>query len=326
MFAVLAKCAVASAFGKTKLGMAIDAENFKTIDVLCRNNEYNYHKGLEYAIETKPPGFVIGLIKRVNRDFGSTVAILYRKGNEKTVDEVLKGVNFSQSDLVTAAGKLELMCSPHSLPGLLNGIESPEGQESAIAEGIRWLFVENRVDCIIPLLAVLSDGTVQNKQLRDVAIREVFKKSVEYRKEIWVQGLFDHRAVDAEVYAYGLSVLWPLKTSSPVFTWLLERADKGDLQAVQGMKGYSDKHQAFRDAIEKAIPMAKAGGSRHEGPIKAAGITMEIVQGIIGSDEGHSRIHDTIVAYITDGVVVDAEEYDFCGTSFQSPEGDYCVV
>lgn len=322
---VFVKYAGASAFSNPKLGQAIDSEDFEAIKRLCEGHQPLYYEGIDYAIETKPSGFIINFINQTNQSKAYTLAALYRKGSKAVIEEVLKEIDFSQKDLVAAASEHELMCIPGQFTSLFSKITTSKDQEYVIEEGIRWLFINERTDCIVPLLTALDDKSFQSKHLKNIAIQKIFKKGAEYRKEVWTRSFFDHPAITSTVYAIGLITTGRAGIQNTVFHSLLTKADKDDLRAVQRSDNYSSLRSEFRTAIETAIFKANFGGTRLSAPVKRAEIARETIGEIIGTPTPTSaRIYDIIGAYVTEYGDMD-EEWEFC----EPPclvDGDYVLI
>ena len=70
-------------------------------------------------------------------------------------------------------------------------------------------------------------------------------------------------AITSGWYALGLINSWSSGTPNPVFQFLLEQADKSDLEEVKQMWEYK-LNQEFRKAIDDTFPKAEPAGERLE--------------------------------------------------------------
>ena len=95
---------------------------------------------------------------------------LHRKKSPKMIEEVFKVFEFSQDDLVYAAARPDLMCSPGDLFSLLGKIEKQENQERAI-KGCLYSVQYKRTEYIDPLLKAFEDKQPL-KHLKDAVIKE----------------------------------------------------------------------------------------------------------------------------------------------------------
>ena len=90
-----------------------------------------------------------------------------------------------------------------------------------------------------------------------------------------VEEYYEHPAITAEWYAYGLIASWRSGEPNQVFLFLLGQADTGDLRLV--VENYTYKsHSTFRRAINEAFETAPPAGTRHRRPIERAHIAQEI--------------------------------------------------
>ena len=93
----------------------------------------------------------------------------------------------------------------------------------------------------------------------------------------------EHPAITSEWYAYGLKASWHYGEPYPVFQFLLEQADKGDLNEAQN--GYVYKTwPMFRNAIHEALEAAPPAGTRH---LRPRGRAPSVLAPIAGASDGH---------------------------------------
>lgn len=209
----------------------------------------------------------------------------------------------SQDDLIEAASSLESMCSPNDLLKLIDKVEKQEDQEKAIKKGVVNLFIDERTDCIEPLLTAL-EGNESFKHLKDIAIKAAIKGGSYYGNKSIVDRFHDHPAVTSEDYAQGLIYSGEESTQDPVFNFLLGEADQGDLNAVKMHNQHEHKSGEFKKKIEDALLIAKPGGTRLTLPFQRAELVMKTFRknprmGI------HTEISQLIGYYLADESILE---------------------
>jgi len=210
----------------------------------------------------------------------------------------------SQVDLIHEISKPELLCSPGTFLDRLVEVETPEGQESAVKNGIERLFDNKRTDCIHPLLTALESRELLSKRLKDIAIQEAFDCGAREHSEYWVKALYDNPAITSKVYASGLAGSGRLYVQDPVFKWLLATASRKDLQAVRDSGDHLGGFEGFRVAFNEALSVAKSDKARVGviGP-RAKAVKKIVSEVVSTSEQGFVEI---ICAYVTE----DIGEYD----------------
>ena len=214
---------------------AIDKSDFETFSMLCEYNWELYKGGFDYVIETKPLDFLIEFIKKTKDTNTYTLAALYDKGSMAIIEKVFEEIEFSQKELLLAASQPEIACSIENFFDLLNRMKTSKDQESAVSIGINTLFQVERTDHIDPLLAALKRKDFLSGHLRNIAIQRAFFESAWSYNDFWPKRFYNHPAITSDVYAKGLVASSEYVEDSPIFLWLLAKADRNDLQAAKGM-------------------------------------------------------------------------------------------
>ena len=132
---------------------------------------------------------------------------------------------------------------------MLGKITTAASQEYVVKRGLKKLFENNSTACVNNLLIALEGKEFLNKNLKDIAIRKVFKKGAEDRSTTWAKDFYDHPAIIPRVYAYGIVVSAKDRKQNSLFQWLLTEADRMDLLTVQKRSDYAWKSPKFRAAI-----------------------------------------------------------------------------
>ena len=246
-----------------RLREAIDRGELETAVVLYKGDKLLHHKGMGYVIEKQFPDFIISCAKHAYKMNDHILNTLCKKCSKETVENVLEKVDFPQKDLIGVASEGNVVCHLPKFLMLLNKITTPEGQESVVTNGMKTLIREKSIEYIIPMLDALKDKTFRSGRLEVIAIQNAFKEGVRSNHEDVLKRTFDHPAITPEVYADALiesEKSW--ESSKLTREWLLKRADRYDLEAVNDNDGYADLILPFRTAIENAVEIAKPGGTR----------------------------------------------------------------
>ena len=261
--AIFVEYATASNDSRAQLRYAIDKGVLATAVELCKQDKSLGNLGIEYVVEKGHPTFIAKFINQTGQVNDSTLSKLYKKCSKETIETVLEKVNFSQQDLIGVASEGNLVWHPPKFLMLLSKITTPEGQESVITNRINTLILHSRFEYLIPLLDTLKDKTFRSERLEAIATQMAFKEGVERAREDVLKRTFDHPAITPGLYADALIVTekrWgPCKLTRE---WLLERADRVDLQEVQERINFRILDFKFRAAIDEALKTAQPGGTR----------------------------------------------------------------
>jgi len=204
----------------------------------------------------------------------------------------------SQDDLVKAASRPELMCSPDDLFKILRKIEKQEDQELAIFRGVWNLFNLKRTECFDPLLKAF-ESSKSFKHLQAVAVKWAFRRGSFHGNKSIVERFHAHPAVTKEDRADGLIWSGRRTVQNPAFNFLLEEANYSDLNAVQKRDWYEDSSDGFKNAIEGALLTAKPNGSRSAISFQRAELVMETFEEIPNM-RIPTKISHLITSYIVD--------------------------
>ena len=285
LVAIFIKCLTASTVDMTQLRESIDAGDFETVKKLCKKN----WGLLGQVVETNGSEFIVKFIKQSKVD-SYTLSTLFRYGSKGVIEKVLEDITFSEDDLLYASSYHELMCWPEKFIGLLNKIPTSGGQEFAVSEGIRSLFLEERTDCIEPMLVTLEDNVFLSENLLDTAIKGIFTSGASSGNETWIQRLYDHLVITPAVYTDGVLASWRHVNHGSGFKWLLMKADKGDFRAIEERNDRARDSTSYCYAVTRASYVAKPNGTRRRiGAVKRAILevtatpTTELIDEIIDS-------------------------------------------
>jgi len=259
-----------------------------------------WEEKLDYIVGKKDQDFIFEFARKVKSAKADLLAALHRnKKPREMIEKALQVLELSQYDLVGAASKLELMCFPKDLFYLLDRIEERKDQERAISDGVGYLFINNRTECLEPLLIAL-EGSGSLKHLRDVAVKKVFEKGSERGNMMIVKRFYDDPAITSKDYALGVINAGYESMQNPIFNFLLGEADKDDLNAVKEHKYYAARPKEFKDAIDKALLSAKPGGDRLiRRDIQRAELVMETF------DENRDMRMPTVISQLIAFYVID---------------------
>lgn len=257
--ALFVKYVTATAFSEIKLADVM-SDDLETAVKLYEQYLHLQDEITIHVIKTKQPSFAVDFVRQTKRVNGFTLAALYENGSEATIERVHDEIEFSQNDLINAASEPGLVCQPQKYIALLDKITTSKGQESAVELGIQELFIEERTNCINPLLSVLRGKEFLSERLEDIAIQTAFKSGAKTRNVLMVKTFYAHPAITPGVYADVLLVPGMLNSLDPFSVRLLRAADRDDLQAVRDK--YGGKSSDFRRVIKKAFATAEPGGNR----------------------------------------------------------------
>ena len=297
LFAIAMECATASTYPSPQFRTAIDTDDLKAAVDLCKQNRYLCSKEIDYVIETKLPEFVVQFIRQAGEVNRFTLARVYAKGSPETVKKVLDELPFADYDLSEVASLSELMCSPDDALSLISRIKVPALQEHAVSGGISRLFPAH-TDCVDPMLTVLGDSKFLNKRVKDTAVQVVFERGAYFEQDYWIERFWDHSAITPEIYAKGLYKSWSFyEQHNPVFSKLLERADRGDLLVALSDKHKNESFIAFSQ-VEEALPAAHPEGTRQSTRQKAE-TSRRIIAEATGTSQELEGFGDIFSAYAT---------------------------
>ena len=181
---------------------------------------------------------------------------------------------------------------------LLDKIVKPEDQEKVVEKGIeRLVYMPTETS---PLLNALKGKIFRSERLEHFAIQKAFMRGAKSGSVyLFPTDICNHAAITPELYADALilTVGW-VKHSSSTRRFLLENADRYDLQAVKEKTGYADLEPESRDAIEEALKTAAPEGTRRpKHLVQSAKIAKETFDEITGKE--FSGITDITGSFLT---------------------------
>jgi hypothetical protein len=198
------------------------------------------------------------------------------------VDKVFDALNLTNNVLGWVARNANLACMPQRFTYLLKKIDDKKEQEGAVRGGVHTLVVCNKSECLDPLLSTLRKGKFLNQDLENVAIRTAFGSASRCNDDRVIPAMrfFDHPAVSAMNYSEALydSDRWG-DWRGKFFYWLLERADRQDLEAVRSDCRFPKMGFTFRRHVNNALRIV-GPESRHEiGRQKRIALMKEVLEG-----------------------------------------------
>ena len=180
------------------------------------------------------------------------------------IDGVLGGIKYGDKDLIYLTNhRPELAGSPEKFFRVLDKIEDPGNQETAVNWGVGKLFKVGKHDLVVPLVNALGKRTFKSDLLKEEAIHVAFWKGVKGGNQDIVEEYYEHPAVTSDEYAVGLNASWKHGEPNQVFPLLLKQADQGDLDMVK-KKFACNLYPTFHQAIGEATKPVPPAGSRHQ--------------------------------------------------------------
>ena len=241
---------------------AVEGEHFGWLEANWLS--WIYRKDLLDYVITKGVVVTVRLIQNVENAKRCALAALFDKGEERMIDGVLGRIDYDDGDLRgLTIYRPELAGSPEKFSRVLDKIEEPGMQESAVRWDVIHLFKAGRHDLVVPLVNALGERTFKSGRLEDEAIQMAFREGAETGYQDIVGLYCEHPAITSVVYASGLFWSWNYGKPNQVFPFLLEQANQGDLQKAKEKCEYKN-NPGFRHAIDKVLVTAQPAGSRHQ--------------------------------------------------------------
>jgi len=245
----------------SKFRGAVDKGSMATAVKLCRST-YPNDDMFNYVVVMKDQQFIFEFARKVGILKWKLLVTLYsHKKPLEMIEEAFRVFQFSQDDLMSAASKPELMCSPDDLFSLLDKIENPKDREAVIRFGVGNLIDNRRLKCLDPLLKIF-ESKESLKPLKDVAVRGAFRRGSLSGDLSVVKRFYNNPAITLR--EYGEALIWSGigPTQNSVFGFLLKKADKKYLRAVKKSSWYRNGPERFKAAINKALLTTEPRGSR----------------------------------------------------------------
>ena len=261
---------------------AVDGENFAWF----KENWWSWkdRNDLFDDVIAKGADVTVRLIQNVEEAEEHVLAALFDQG-EGMIDEVLGRIKYNDDDLCCLTDyRPELAGSPEKFFRVLDKIEDPKKQETAVRMGVFYLFKVGRHDLVVPLVDALGKRTFRSARLKDLVIRHAFYEGADRGNQYFVELYYEHSAITAEDYADGLYASWKGGNPNQVFQFLLEQADQGDLMHAEGR--YAVDYPEFGQVIDKAFETAPPAGSRITS-IEKVQLTLDVLTSIIGIPPEH---------------------------------------
>ena len=275
LFAIFMKCISASYIGWGGLCDAIDEGKLEIALKLCKENNSLCEGGVSHVIKRGDSDIIADFINQTNQVNARTLEELWKESSVVVIENVLGRVSFSQKNLIDEASSIVLLHNPEKFIALLNKIEASKDQESVIVKGIEELFTYGYSSYVNNLFDFLKGKTFRNNNLEDIAVQKAFKQATLFRSFTVLGCIFDHSAITPKIYANELIAEESRFAMGFIVYWLLERADRYDLQAVKENKDYASLGSNFHATIEEALRTAKPGGTRNH-DIERAKIAKEM--------------------------------------------------
>ena len=149
---------------------------------------------------------------------------------------------------------------PEKFVHLLSKTTEKSREKDMVEKGVCNLVHGKRFDCLDPLLAALKSGTFLNDDMENIVIREAFRAASWYHSNDCshlAMRFFDHPAISAEVYAHALLDTHRFGESGKMrFYWLLERADRQDLENLKKLPVFPSRDREFQELVISALQNA----------------------------------------------------------------------
>ena len=282
---------IASNFSEIEFGDALGRGDFETVIRLCERDKSVCEKGTTYVLEKKAPSFIADFIAKTNQANAGTLKELWDKRSNETIGKVLDKVDFPQQVLVDFASSHQAVCRAEAFLTLLNKISKPEDQESVVEKGIEQ--VANDLTKTSRLLNALKGKTFRSEHLEDLAIQKALGEGVKSeRLDLLPKYIFNHAAITPKLYADALIVLAGWWEYDTMRQFLLQNADRYDLQAVKEKEAYANPKPGFHDDIEKALETVEPERVRNP-DIRRVQIAKETFEEL-----GHSGVPEMIAELI----------------------------
>ena len=270
--------------GYSGLHRAIDGGRLDIAVYLGEQDEALGAKGVEYVIRKDDPDLIINFVNQTNQANAFALEVLWCASSIESFEKVLEKVDFPQQTLVDLASSYDGVYSPEKFLVLLNKIVTPEDQEKVVKNAIERIVL--RYTDTSPLLNALKGKTFRSGRLEYLAIQKAFMEGVKSARVTFLpMDSCGHPAITPELYADALILTAEWRKDQPMRQFLLENADRYDLQAVKEKVGYADLNPEFRDAIEEVLKTAAPGGTRTRAyDIQSAKIAKETFDEITGKE------------------------------------------
>lgn len=198
-----------------------------------------------------------------------------------TVFDAIKPSNDLLRHVAEGAELVELVCVPQNFTYLLGRMVGKKYQEDAVKYGVRVLFSKNKTECLVPLLNALGGGAFLSDDLENIAIGRAFWKASSHQdaRVLYTMRFFDHPAVSISHYSTALYESYERgDQAKKLFYWLLERADRRDLEAVKRYDVFYKKEPEFQQIVNQAL-LAVGSETRHEtGRQKRIALIEEVIK------------------------------------------------
>ena len=150
------------------------------------------------------------------------------------IDQVLGRISYKDEDLLRLTDyRPELASSHEKLFNILDKIKEPSQQNEVVRGGVINLFKAGMHDLVPPLVNALAGRASKSGSLKEGVIKQAFYEGIDSDVQSFVEEYHEDSAITAEVYAEGLKHAWDGGELKPVLTFLLIRADKGDLEMTK---------------------------------------------------------------------------------------------
>ena len=107
--AILLKCVIASEFGKTEIGQAIDDRNMGEVQRLCGQDKSLWEQASDYVVDTGDVDFIANFLKIGMLVTGYALLTLCRKHD--IIDSVIGKIGLSFEDLVMKSAQADPILS-----------------------------------------------------------------------------------------------------------------------------------------------------------------------------------------------------------------------
>ena len=250
----------------------------------------------EYLVSLKGSRLIELIKKTVERQWILQTLLVH--ADQSLIDEVFGKIKLDLSMLRLVAWSADVVCVPQRFTYILKKMKSESEQKLAVTVGVRAVLNANRGKCLDLLFSALDEGIFKDTGLVNVAVHEAFVHASAFTDDRadFAKDFFDHPAVTAEDYSNALISLYNKGgLTNELFSWLLERADRRDLEAVSSEYKDREWEPEFRLAV-----------------ISRWMDVFEKTREEIGREEREARdalINETLTDFLIDDVIGIVEDY-----------------
>lgn len=247
---------IAGSFAVQSFMKAAQEGNMIIATEIFNNSDTELRKAcVKHLINLRNPLLVAQLINTAEDNNGlKALEVFLMHADQPFIDEIFEVLNPSDELLGGLADSANLACIPDKYIHFLEKFTDKATQEYAITKTVEALFENKRIECLDPLLSALESKISLSTGLKNAAIRTTFWAGSRYKgMAFWTKRFFDHPVISAVKYSRVLyNVYAHSDPTKELFCWLLERADRQDLEEVKRDRRFYEKRPEFRKTVKDA--------------------------------------------------------------------------